>query len=346
MSNMSGLWTDFVRGTATTNVVPGRQANSDLDRDAFLRLLVTQLQHQNPLDPMDDRDFIAQMAQFSSLEQMQNLNSTMTHGQAFSMVGKMVVGTIFNEATGRFEQIGGEVSHVIMRNGEPRLIVDGREMMVTDIEEVFDIRLSAMHSTLMTSQSLALVGRYIQSVIRNSEGMAIEYIEGRVDHIRFENGRPILVVGNRDVNPGNVSAVADGRIILGRNINVSEFGTGVINSIDFLGGRAQIAGTFRDNEGNYVQRFIPLESITHLSEALRHENATVTHGNLRGEVSGIHIRNGHVYIRIEHGGDPAFTDVRWTNFRGTSTAVNNNNNAGNTTPPPGNTTPPDGPDDD
>jgi len=48
----------------------------DLDRDAFLRLLTTQLSNQDPLNPTEDREFIAQMAQFSSLEQMQNLNDT------------------------------------------------------------------------------------------------------------------------------------------------------------------------------------------------------------------------------------------------------------------------------
>lgn len=50
--------------------------SGDLDKDAFLRLLITQLQNQDPLNPMEDREFIAQMAQFSSLEQMQNLNKT------------------------------------------------------------------------------------------------------------------------------------------------------------------------------------------------------------------------------------------------------------------------------
>lgn len=51
--------------------------NSELGKDAFLKLLITQLQHQDPTNPMDDRDFIAQMAQFSSLEQMQNMTKTM-----------------------------------------------------------------------------------------------------------------------------------------------------------------------------------------------------------------------------------------------------------------------------
>ena len=53
-----------------------------LGKDAFLNLLVTQLKNQDPLNPMDDREFIAQMAQFSSLEQMQNLNTTLATSQA------------------------------------------------------------------------------------------------------------------------------------------------------------------------------------------------------------------------------------------------------------------------
>ena len=52
----------------------GDSHNNDLDKDAFLRLLTTQLANQDPLNPIEDRGFIAQLAQFSSLEQMQNLN--------------------------------------------------------------------------------------------------------------------------------------------------------------------------------------------------------------------------------------------------------------------------------
>lgn len=57
--------------------VPGAAiAGDDLSKDAFLQLLVLQMQHQDPLDPVDNTEMIAQLAQFSSLEQMTNLNAS------------------------------------------------------------------------------------------------------------------------------------------------------------------------------------------------------------------------------------------------------------------------------
>ena len=68
-----------ITATAATNV-PGAAAqhSTALDRDAFLHLLVSQLQHQDPTQPLDDGQFVAQLAQFSSLEQMQQMNRTLT----------------------------------------------------------------------------------------------------------------------------------------------------------------------------------------------------------------------------------------------------------------------------
>ena len=55
----------------------GQAMKQQLDKDDFLKLLVTELQHQDPTNPMQDREFIAQMAQFSSMEQMMNMNKSM-----------------------------------------------------------------------------------------------------------------------------------------------------------------------------------------------------------------------------------------------------------------------------
>lgn len=53
-------------------------ASKDIDKNAFLKLLVTQLEHQDPMDPSSPEQFAAQLAQFSSLEQLTNLNSLLT----------------------------------------------------------------------------------------------------------------------------------------------------------------------------------------------------------------------------------------------------------------------------
>lgn len=68
--------------TKGDTIIAERQPNDYLGKDAFLKLMITQLQYQDPLEPMDNQESIAQMAQFSALEQMQNLNNNMQISQA------------------------------------------------------------------------------------------------------------------------------------------------------------------------------------------------------------------------------------------------------------------------
>ncbi|UVJ45408.1 flagellar hook assembly protein FlgD [Pseudomonas sp. LS1212] len=96
----NSVLTSLQKKTDTTNANTGT-AGSALGKDAFLQLLVTQMQNQNPLDPQDNGEFVAQLAQFSSLESMQSLNSSVNTIvssfqssqalQASSLVGRSVI---------------------------------------------------------------------------------------------------------------------------------------------------------------------------------------------------------------------------------------------------------------
>lgn len=74
----------------TSESTSKRTPSSELGKDEFLELLVTQMSNQDPLNPTSDQEFIAQMAQFSSLEQMQNMNSAIQMQSAYSLIGREV----------------------------------------------------------------------------------------------------------------------------------------------------------------------------------------------------------------------------------------------------------------
>jgi flagellar basal-body rod modification protein FlgD len=103
------------KSTTTTPVNPGSQ----LGKDDFLKLLVAQLQHQDPLNPMDDKDFMGQMAQFSSLEQISNLvqaTQQMSYASSVSQSVSLIGHTVtYTNAAG--DEVSGVVSSVSMSDG-------------------------------------------------------------------------------------------------------------------------------------------------------------------------------------------------------------------------------------
>ena len=77
VNGTSGVGTAGLAGAAT-----GIGRSDGLGRDTFLKLLVTQLQHQDPTKPRDDAEFLAQLAQFSSLEKLSSIEASLdTIGQ-------------------------------------------------------------------------------------------------------------------------------------------------------------------------------------------------------------------------------------------------------------------------
>jgi flagellar basal-body rod modification protein FlgD len=93
---------------------------SELDTQAFIRLLTVQLMNQNPLEPMNDRDFFAQMAQLGTVQGMGDLKKSFEVSQAASLMGKWVtaVRPVTESGTGNAELVYGQVRSVQLRNGE------------------------------------------------------------------------------------------------------------------------------------------------------------------------------------------------------------------------------------
>jgi flagellar basal-body rod modification protein FlgD len=110
-----------------------------LDKNSFLKLLVTQLSKQDPTNPMNDREFISQMAQFSSLEQMNNVANSMNKlrgSQANQLIGKMVEGKDFVTE----KPIQGIVTSALYQpNGDVLLKIGGRFTKFDDITSVTEV---------------------------------------------------------------------------------------------------------------------------------------------------------------------------------------------------------------
>ncbi len=123
-------------GTAATGKQADRSTGTASKAD-FLRLLTEQLRHQDPLNPMEDKDMMAQLAQFSALEETQKMNQTLTRltagdqmAQGAAFLGKKVTGALpasfdayGNAVAGK--TVSGVVESVAFRNGEVFLKIGG-----------------------------------------------------------------------------------------------------------------------------------------------------------------------------------------------------------------------------
>ncbi len=113
-------------------------AGNTLGKDAFLQLLLMQLRNQDPLNPMNDREFITQMAQLSSLEATQGLNSQVDmlllaqmQTQAMQMVDRDIE---YLDENGETQT--GKVTGVRLDGIPPKLMIGDKEIPITNVQKV------------------------------------------------------------------------------------------------------------------------------------------------------------------------------------------------------------------
>lgn len=172
-----------------TSTKAKERKTGELGKDDFLNLLVTQLRYQDPMNPVDDKEFIAQMAQFSALEQMQNMNSSITSTKAFNMIGKLVKANVQDDVTLETELVEGPVESVKIDAGKTYVIVNGREVPVERVIYVSD-EYDIFSDSGNISKYTGLIGFEAKGAVYDAETGALIGVEGTVKQIQkgvYEN---------------------------------------------------------------------------------------------------------------------------------------------------------------
>ena len=308
---------------------PPRNTTGELDREAFLMLLVTQMQHQDPLNPMDDRDFLAQMAQFSALEQQQHMTRSMELQQAYSMIGKNVLAHFVCDTSNQLMEANGPVVHVRRVNSQiflgvvtetptfnnyGQMITNEAGNPVTEIrvvevpldrvnlvedEHMMHLQLQGILNGVANARDIGLIGRYIQAFTFDEDGEPSGFIEGQVEFVRFLGQRSVLMVNGHEVFDDEILSISDGPLVLGQTIRGrcwAQSGNGFvevegeIRGINVSNGRA-----FVNVDGTNLR----LNRVDHLITGLRFVGNLVHHPtDIAGTVDAVGVRNGYVYIYI------------------------------------------------
>lgn len=130
-----GKLVDYVQ--SADNSTKSTKGTNELGKDAFLQLLCAQLKHQDPLEPADNTEFVSQLAQFSSLEQLQNLGTSTDKAQAMTLVGRYAV-IETEDSNGNKTYAQGFVDFVTVKGSKIQVSVNGNSYDYDKIYQVMD----------------------------------------------------------------------------------------------------------------------------------------------------------------------------------------------------------------
>ena len=123
--------------TTTTSETKNTRGSSELGQDAFLQLLVCQMQNQDPLEPTSNTEWISQMATFSQLEELQALSKTTENSQIFSLVGKNVIVSTEDDS-GNAQLKSGIVEFINLSGGQAKFSINGALYSIDELYSVVD----------------------------------------------------------------------------------------------------------------------------------------------------------------------------------------------------------------
>ncbi|MGI5970193.1 MAG: flagellar hook assembly protein FlgD [Oscillospiraceae bacterium] len=183
-----------------------QRSNLSVDTETFLTLLVAQLQYQDPLSPQSDTEFLTQLAQMSSLQEMQQLNSGMSSMQAYSLVGKYAYAEKTDPDTGRTNYYYGTISSVFTSGGSYYATIGEAVVGLDEIAQVFDPNLLTTDTALVESSNL--IGKTVNGVCEDEDGATVS-AGGVVTAVACEEGRIYAVVDNVAIPVECITDISD-----------------------------------------------------------------------------------------------------------------------------------------
>jgi flagellar basal-body rod modification protein FlgD len=219
-----------VQNVGPTQFPASTSTQGTLGKDDFLKLLVSQLQNQDPMNPMDGTQFASQLAQFSSVEQLQNINTTLqsslnassllnqsiSNALSTTVIGKEVraAGTSFNYSGSGDMKLGYTLPSaavsaqvkILDQNGAVVRTINGTGVAAGDADVKWD--------GLTDSGVQAAAGHYtIQVSALDSAGKAVSatpFFYGVVSGVRFKSTGTVFVVDGEEISLSNILEVSQG----------------------------------------------------------------------------------------------------------------------------------------
>ena len=184
------------------------KAKNELGKDAFLQLLVTQMKYQDPLNPSSNTEYIAQLATFSQLEQMQNISAMTSTSQALSLVGKNVIVKTKSDS-GAINYISGKVDFVNMSSGKARISINGNLYSIDDLDSVID-------ETYILEQGRPGIKQKVdlEYDAEKPEDLVFEVYMGEGDSVASD----LAVIVDQTLLDSSVVSVKDNKVIIDKSV--------------------------------------------------------------------------------------------------------------------------------
>ena len=206
-------------GSTSDSVLTTSTSNTALDKAAFLKLLVTQLEYQDPLNPMENTEFVAQLAQFSSLEQLWNVNESL---ESDSMISQSIHNSLVSSFIGKEVRAidnqfmvhdSGDVNfnYAIAEDANVNIVVfdeEGNQVASVDVgKQNAGLNTASWNGKNILGDRVTS-GIYSFEVVAadaaGNEVEATEFVKEIVSGVRFREGSPILLLDGVEVEPGNL----------------------------------------------------------------------------------------------------------------------------------------------